>query len=127
MAVPRRLSERIDSFCKLAESEQLLRVGAADFESICLRNFRYVEPSASLHVIFKRIIHSKQDTSSADGQYRMAQRLRAEVTAGADVEIVAEVIGHAAFGGTVWHLAQPMIEPPQIVGDTLAEVSDHDL
>jgi len=63
-------------------------------------------------VILERIVDREQHAVGADGQHRRKERRRAEVAAGRDVKIIAEIVTHGALGRTVRHFVQAVIEPP---------------
>src|ERR1700684_766465 len=98
MAVPGRWNERTDRIVQSTEIKQRLRVGSADLDPIRLGDLGGIEPAAALHVILERIVDREQYAVGADGQHRRNERRRAEVATGRNVEIIAEVVTHGAFG-----------------------------
>src|SRR5580698_5112482 len=112
MAVPRLRHECTVRICNLVESKQLLSVGAADLQSISFGNFRGIKPRTALQMILEWIVDREQHAIGANGENGVNERLGAEMSAGADVKIAAEVIGHAPLRRTVRHLVETMIEPP---------------
>src|SRR5882672_2945735 len=114
----------------LIELEQLDRISPTNPQTIGWRDGRTIKPIRRVIDVFKRPVGREHDAARTDHAHGSEQRLRAEIPRYRDVEVLVEVIGNRALAAMRARRLDPgisVVDAPEIEGDALAHVPDHDL
>src|SRR5579862_1374498 len=86
-----------------------------------------VEPMRALLETFERIVDRIQNAIAAYFEHGREQGGRSKISAGRDVDVLAEILPHGALAGvTARRLLHDVVDPPYIEWNAFTEVAkDH--
>src|SRR5258707_15601453 len=99
----------------LVKTEETACVVTPDLLAIRFTDFAMIKPLRCLRVILEGAVHGVHDPIAAHLQHVAQQSGRAEVPAGRDVDVLAQVVADVAFArNAAGGLPHEMIDPPNV-------------
>src|SRR5919109_2817198 len=99
-----------------------------DFTVILPADRRVIEPVCGLAHVLEGVIDRVQDAIDTNFGNNIGKRLRAEVTAGRDVEVLPQIVRHRQLRpGSLRQFGNSMIHSPDADWQSFAEMAENNL
>jgi hypothetical protein len=112
--------------------EQLPRIPPTDLLLSLFRKIDRVIPRTSILKRLERIIDTEEDSGSSDLLNAVLQRGSREMATGGDPDVLGKVLSDGLLARLLeaqrfLDILKPVVDPPEIEGNVLAQVTDNDL